>query len=94
MAEKQMIPWTDYLIPLPQEIEVSDPVRIAADQIGLVVAHDASRMVAQAVDELRAAFREKSGCDPVGNSFTIHIGRLIEVGNLIDQAEDEEARLR
>jgi hypothetical protein len=59
MAEKQMIPWTDYLIPLPQEIEVSDPVRIAADQIGLVVAHDASRMVAQAVDELRAVPREE-----------------------------------
>ena len=68
-ATDETVPWTDYLIPLPQEIAVTDTVRVSPDQVGFVTPSDASAMVAEAVDELRAAYRAKSGCGPTGTSF-------------------------
>ncbi len=40
--------WSNYLIPLPQELAVSGEVRLAPGQVGLATAPDASVMVVEA----------------------------------------------
>ena len=90
----EAIQWIDYLIPLPQEIAVSGEVRISPDKVGLVTPSGASTMVTEAVSELRAAYRGKSGCDPVGSSFLIHIGLLSALGSIVDPASGDAARIR
>ena len=88
------IPWADYLIPLPQEIAVSGEVRWAPGQIGLTTPKGVSQMVAGSVKELRYEYRSKCGSDPSGETFVIHIGKLSEVGAVIGDCDDAEARLR
>jgi hypothetical protein len=91
---KTGISWFDYLIPLPQEFEVCGEVNMTPGQVGLVVALDASPMVIRAVEELRIAYRDRCGCDPSGESFTIHIGRLSELRDKIEEYADADERLR
>ena len=90
----ETIQWADYLIPLPQEFVISGEVRISPDHVGLVTPPGESTMVTEAVSELRATYREKSGRDPAGGSFVIHIGRLSALGSIYDKAPGDAARLR
>jgi len=88
------IPWANYLIPLPQEMAVSSTVRIAPDQISFVTPSDASAMVTQAVAELRTAYQKKGECNPAGNDFIIHIGKLAADGRVNGQAVEGAERLK
>lgn len=95
-AEGSMITsnWSNYLVPLPQELAVAREVELVPDQVGLAVAADASAMVTNAVDELRAAYKMQCGRDPVDTAFVIHIGRLDGQGRLNGLLLDGVDRLR
>ncbi len=86
--------WSDYLIPLPQEMAVTGTVRLAPGQLGLAAAPDASAMVMQAVNELRAAWQARSGQAPTGAEFVIQIGLLDEQGRLNGQVVAGADRLK
>lgn len=86
--------WLSTVIPLPQEMAISDTVRLLPGQVRFEIPPDASAMVTQAVDGLRAAYQEKSGSSPTGTAFTIHIGRLSAEGRVNGQAVDGVERLR
>ncbi len=88
------IRWSDYLIPLPQELAVSGEARLAPGQLGLATAPDASAMVVEAVNELRAAYQARSGQAPTGADFVIQIGRLDAQGRLNGQAVTGADRLK
>ena len=86
--------WSNYLIPLPQELAVSGEVRLAPGQVGLATAPDASVMVVEAVNELRAAYQARSGQAPTGTDFMIYVGRLDEQGRLNGQVVTGAERLK
>ncbi|MDP6779963.1 MAG: glycoside hydrolase family 20 zincin-like fold domain-containing protein, partial [Candidatus Latescibacteria bacterium] len=93
-AASEKTRWSDYLLPLPQEIEISGEVHIAPDDVDLETAPETSAMVTEAVSELRAAYRAKGGCDPTGGSFTIHVGLLSALESVSDKAAEDAARLQ
>jgi hypothetical protein len=101
MAERQMIPWTDYLIPLPQEIEVPDPVRIAADQIGLRVTSRRDAQLEETVRWIEEILPIESAvllamndladmADAVRNDDALQLGKAPGLEEFLDEESFEE----
>lgn len=86
--------WSDYIIPLPQEIQVNGVMRMPPGQLGIRVPPDASAMVTRAVADLAALYEDQSGKTPAGTAFVIQVGRLSPDGRINGQPVEGADRIK
>jgi len=89
-----LIPWSDFIIPLPQEISVGETVRVAPGQVRFETASNASPMVTQSVAALQELYQAKCGASPTGTDFIIQIGRLASDGSVNGKIVEGAKRLK
>ncbi len=72
--------WRNHLLPLPHEITVSHAFQGNPRDIGIFPARGAGAIEQQALGELRAVFKARTGMDPTGTRFRIVIGVFDQAG--------------
>jgi len=77
-----------HLMPLPQEITISNQLELHPSDIGLHLTPNAGPLAHQAAAELRQLFTDRARCTPDGNRFTITLGVPDEQNKLGDTPID------
>ncbi len=72
--------WRNHLLPLPHELSLSHAFRGTPRDIGVFPARGAGAIEQQALRELRAVFKARTGADPTGALFRIVIGVFDQSG--------------
>lgn len=68
--------WVRHLIPLPRQISIDGRVDIAPSDVGITTPSGSPPLVTNAVSRLRALWKDKAGCAPLGDKFDILLGVL------------------
>ncbi|MFO7948088.1 MAG: glycoside hydrolase family 20 zincin-like fold domain-containing protein [Armatimonadota bacterium] len=84
VSSEQAVAWTDWLIPLPQEISIERAVTASPDDVGVRLRRDATDIERNAAAQLEALFEERTGAAPHGHGFRIIMGVCDEAGRVND----------
>lgn len=85
--------WINHVLPLPHEISIGEKAALFPKDIKVTLATDGDDIAANAVAELKAFLKDKTGVEPTGSDFEIVVGTLDKDGKLAGISPKNATRL-